>query len=1210
MLALAHGADVNTRRRRLDDRPRTQVAFRPVSQAKFLLLTAFGLLACGAPQGWTEAERTGGPRVIWDFDARPLPDIPLPNDLAMRVDPSSPTGLRVNVSTHASTEHERDIRRKFNTLDGFGTYAPISVGFDKPLDIENLFARHADNDDFRDDAVYLLNIDESCARYGEEIALDIGKRRFPITMWQRSSGTPDPEAPDGVVVGGGNLYFPLDAHGDSPNLLFEDRNEDRNGNGALDPGEDVDQDGVLDVANLRDPAACDGIPRYSIEHHRCLADQLLTFYERETNSLVLWPLWPLEQRCKHAVVLTKRLVGEDGRPVESPFASVNDISQTAALTSATGLLGRYGLSVDDVAFAWTYTTGSMTTDLERLRAGLYGAGPFAELAEQFPVDDLQLWTAGELAADQGLEPAPGTEDRVVAPGGCIAAGLTWLWGQGQGEWEANMCSIQADLAAIGGLFGGSFSAPDLLVDRDGHATPAYPSTHDELWQIDAEAGQATIGTTRPTFWCALPQRAADCTPGNPEGRPFCPPYPTVIYAHGYGGSRAEISLHMGRHAAMGQAACSIDAYGHGLSRMLVPNNPEAQTFSIAQFVFEGLGVPELGAMILRGRDRDLDNDGLPDPGADMWTADIFHTRDMVRQSVLETMQFVRILRSMDGSTRAADGSLLGDVDGDGEVDLGGPDTTIGHWGISLGGILSGVLAGSEPSLDAASPNAGGAGLTQVSGRASQGGVPEAVGLPVLGPLVLGCLATDTHQRPVAVGEPGNDCFDGDGQVEGPFVGGNLRLAFLLNANAKSAMREFAAVEGVAVGDRVVLENLANGERAEQRISERGWLRFSVAADALDPIERRSLIGLSGDMAGIGSASDNTLLGDPLRLTVYVGESEQVRGVIDSFQRELDFQGTRYREGSTLVALQAGLGYQRNTPGFRRFLGLAQHALGPGDPGVWMPHVWMYPLDVSYDPHVQGGNTRVLVMPTAGDSNVPVSTGVAMGRTAGLLGDWRRDETLPPEQGWRELFAVDPRYGTSIDQMLVDNYVVEAIASLQRFPDNPLNPNVIFDADDVSDGTATWSCGPSDWSALIGENQCPAEIDGQEVFFPVPHPPDGAALRVNRPRAEGGYDAFRVPVLRPAGQHGIYNAQAFRTFDADAYMVDFTARFLGTAGGVVSHEPGCDCASTQAPPILVSGDERFYALGNRACGSDDLRVCEAACASAWGIQTPAQITCEP
>ena len=57
---------------------------------------------------------------------------------------------------------------------------------------------------------------------------------------------------------------------------------------------------------------------------------------------------------------------------------------------------------------------------------------------------------------------------------------------------------------------------------------------------------------------------------------------------------------------------------------------------------------------------------------------------------------------------------------------------------------------------------------------------------------------------------------------------------------------------------------------------------------------------------------------------------------------------------------------------------------------------MEPLDYSYDEDARG--TRVLMMPTAGDTIVPVYTGVAMGRVSGLFGLWLRDESLPPEQG--------------------------------------------------------------------------------------------------------------------------------------------------------------------------------------------------------------------
>ena len=71
-------------------------------------------------------------------------------------------------------------------------------------------------------------------------------------------------------------------------------------------------------------------------------------------------------------------------------------------------------------------------------------------------------------------------------------------------------------------------------------------------------------------------------------------------------------------------------------------------------------------------------------------------------------------------------------------------------------------------------------------------------MPVLGPIVVGCLPTDSHQRPLAVGVSGGDCLR-DGTLDGA-DGGQLRLAFFLNDTARRATREFAMVEGVEVGD--------------------------------------------------------------------------------------------------------------------------------------------------------------------------------------------------------------------------------------------------------------------------------------------------------------------------------------------------------------------------------------------------------------------------
>ena len=1148
------------------------------------------LLAAGCagetPEGLYPTEHTGGPEVIWDVFAKPLPLIPLPNDAATRPSDDSPTGIRLNISLQADTRFERRMRHGFNQLDGFGTYGPIYVQFDVPLDVEDLWERHnggpwpqggSARDDFRDDAVFLLNVDPSCKRFGEEVALDMGRGRFPVVLDKQSIVKGDPSAPEGITIQDRNVAFDNDPHTLSNNLLFEERNEDKNGNGHLDPGEDTDHDGHLDIPNFMDPNACEDHSIGSLQRDQCIVDQLLTFYDREDNTLILRPVWPLEERCTHAVVLTKRLKGTNGLPVQSPFPQVNHAEQTTGLAPLVPLLSRYELSVEDIAFAWSFKTGSMTHDLEALRKGLYGHGPFARLKDEFPTSSLEWYV-----------PQEGERSGAVLKGACAGLTLSKAWDELINEWIPNLCALDADFSHLGGVFHGTFQAPNLMVNKEGMGDEFYPMDSKESWDLDASKGEATYGSQEVTFWCFLPREKADvtCEEHNPEGIPFCKPYPVVFYSHGYGGSRAGLQDSVGRAASMGFASCSMDAYGHGgnRQRLSYPNG-------ILEKKFSPFGAQEMETIMLRGRDRDLNNDGIPDPGGDFWTNDIFHTRDMLRQTVLEWMQFIRIIRSFDGIATNESGELLGDPDLDGVVDLGGPKTVLGLWGISLGGIVAGILKGAEPSLNAASPNAGGAGLTDIGVRSIQAGVPEAVILPILGTLLVGSMEQDPHQNPLP--------------------GAALVLAFRVNDVGNSALLPFHEVQGVQVGDKVIVENLDKPlKRAEAYITQRGTLRLSVAADALGPLERRPLLGLEGADTGPRDIENPVDFGDRLQVTIYQGNSGTIREVVNTFDRDLLFQGSRYRENTSLVALQEGLGYQRNTPDFRRFLGIAQHALDPADPAIWAAKVAVDPIDASYDPNWteewKGGHTRVLYMPTLGDPQVPINTGIAEARVGGLFGSWIRDKKLSPEYGWRALFRPDSRFGHSIEHELISRFVVEGVDRLERFgKTHPHLPHqqVLYDVDDYGDGATQWSCIQEEsWAGDWDKHNCPEELIQSNQSFQVPTAEPGKTIRAVMERQEGRFDSVRMPLIRPTGQHGIYNPQPFRPFDADTHMSNYTLRFLGSGGARVDHVEGCDCSSLGAASWQLQGEPTLGLEGtDGACETKDLKVCSPACAKAWGIQ---------
>ena len=100
---------------------------------------------------------------------------------------------------------------------------------------------------------------------------------------------------------------------------------------------------------------------------------------------------------------------------------------------------------------------------------------------------------------------------------------------------------------------------------------------------------------------------------------------------------------------------------------------------------------------------------------------------------------------------------------------------------------------------------------------------------------------------------------------------------------------------------------------------------------------------------------------------------------------------------------------------------------------------------------------------------------------------------------------DERYGVSVDQHLVDTYVIEGDAMLQRYRDNQLiltcfTTSMIFQM--VLHSLA--------WTVrlviLIGENECPDDVQGQNILrYPIQNLVKRCASIVNA--EDGSYDSF-------------------------------------------------------------------------------------------------------
>ena len=1080
----------------------------PSSVARRAVLVGVVFLsACdggGIPTGWRATPAGEGPRIVWDLHAGTLPEIPLPNDVATWPDPTSPTGMRLNASTFVPTHLEARTRSLFDELDGWGTFAPISVAFDEDIDLDDLLARqggadHFHESDFPEHAIYLVDLET-----GLPVPLDLQSGSFPYVATHTDQ------------------YFDNDPRAGESNVLFETVEEDANDNGVLDPGEDTDFDGVLDHPST--------IERSPGTDPLATVDGMAWFYERETRTLIVRPMLPLRPRTEYAVILTQRLVGErTGAPVRSPFPHVHHVRQTDALAELPALLAAhpelYGSLAtggwSEVAFAWTFTTQSVTDDLDTIREGLYGRGTMARLSDEFPVDAVPLeMQTGRGCADPGprIYVAPGDQVRnALGEIAELAFGLS-------PEATAQLLSSYATLSHVVTVV---FESPYFFAD------PEHEDLED-AFDMDWQTGRARTTREALTMTIYVPTEGAD------RAQPFSP----TLYVHGHGSNAAEVLTYGGLVLQHGNALVTINAHGHGLDL-------DAGTRNIIRSLFASECIEGTADALILGRARDLDGNGSLDSGADFWTAYIFHTRDSVRQTIVDEMMAVRVLRSFDGTRRAGavtiprldeepwafdgdydgDGTadLAGDFDGNGVPDVGGTDVPYAMAGGSLGGIITGVMAGMEPAISTFVPVVGGGGLADVAIRTENGAVLRAMLLRVMGPLVVTTPVTG----------PGDDtsCAAGDVSVR--------VLAPLLTEAVRTEIACLPAAE-VSGDDLLVVRNLTNGEVgcAGATGAEAGRFRVPIASDEGDAwvIEHyrhgRDLVHF-GDCTFEGDAPAPDRVIETWEVEAGAGE-----GRCDSCAT---FGETTWAMGDPLVSPAPGFGRRRQTPDFRRLVMLAQIGLERGDPINYVRRVFLEPITA---PDAPARPRNILVTHTDGDPNVCIATGFSMARAAGVLPFLPTDAPahLRDFRAPASFEAARPGFASPND-VLVDFHAIEGLARLERHPVAGGGEAFLADVDDLSDGRLFF--------AADGETQLPPAMGG---LAPVTVAPPLRWSR--RSRAMTGpmddavwtYEAGEpssgvvMPYVVPRGIHGFTDIfDSTVGFDMAAYMFNMLGRYTARDG---------------------------------------------------------------
>ncbi len=1025
-----------------------------------------------APDGLRRTPAGPGATVRFDLAHTPLPDIPLPTDTATWPDPTSRTGLRINASLIAPTEIERDARARFDQLEGWGTFSPITVSFDlgdkggKPrgsadsaLDIANIKKRHQHDDyDFANDAVYVVNLST-----GVPVALDVGNGNFNYTLKTLDK------------------YWPNDTRASERNLLFESFDETKHGSitpDAFKPAADKDFDGFLDLPNLDDPyacpdadATCDNTAKESEaaynspdciakrrQRDQCISDHLLTFYERETDTLILRPILPMKEMTRYAVVLTDRLLDGNGNAVKSPFdfvyhasqeasaARVRDVMNDAKVASYYGDLAGTGL--DHVAFTWSFTTQPTVDDMKRLRDGLYGQGPFKKFSTDFPAQlELQRAVGLNSGLQKGATDPEGWQSNTKA--GCdvksknlfivktddIKAIFAQLVIQGFGERDGPKTQeLLKTFDAVDYLLIGTYKSPFLL---EGGPQETDPKA---AFHLNYLTGEGSITSDNVQFFAVVPKETAQ----------FKQPFNVDIYGHGYTGAFIEEIIYGGLMAQHGLATVGINAMGHGL------DFGNIATDTAVQGVLGSTCVGPFYDALTLGRARDLNRDGRVDSGGDFWSSYLFHTRDGVRQSVLDHIQLVRIMRSFgtgnsgalcksdktgwaSPATEACDANqdgqpdLFGDFDGNGVPDFGGPSATYGTWGESLGGILSGIHGAIDAYVTAASPGSGGGGLTDIGIRSFQGGVVEAVLLRVWGPLLVTVPAGDRKAC---------DSLSTDGDHCTVCQADEISLRWVMPDNNDTGEVEIDCLSKSEIQDTTVLVyNQDNDELRCARVDDLVDMRVGIPASIGDRISISFYDGADG-VTDYKSCSP-TFAGDakPRTTISSYGKGRVVAGTVNAIETEScaaatcnTFQGLFFGEGDPLTAPAEGFGQIRQTPSLRRFIQLAQAALEPGDPISFAPY---YAIEHMTDPYGKViAPHALLTLDTIGDMNVPLNSGIAFARASGALPFMRPDQAsrYPEYANYVTPDALYKALGNhTANQDLIDHHVVEGVTKLARHP---------------------------------------------------------------------------------------------------------------------------------------------------------------------------------
>lgn len=713
-----------------------------------------------------------GPAIMFNPLIQPVPDVPFPNDLSLRITDETLSGVAWNVPLEQASDHRTRLRERVNTLDGFGPYAPITLSFEGPLDLHTV----------TDDSVIVINIEEGHPRYGERVLIDLGKGYFPVKDEVGELYGQDPNAGLGDLLFGAENSVGLDPDGAPIRLTWY---EVATNTLIMRPVVPLAQNARHAVLLTRDitGTAADGTHGPIRAPFDFKAHAAQTPLIREAARLADLPLTNLAYGWTYttADMIEPLLLMRDGLYGEGPLDWLADVARPGLLrvhhTGVTHdakdtadpddptdtpyilqaeffgrLLGLVGNFSDQVQFE---------LDFKALDYVVFGSietpNLLANQERIFEVDPL----SGEGDAAPQVVPfmvtVPKATDRYKAP----FPVLFYFHGTGSSRMEA---LVMAEAMAKQGWATMSF-------DAVGHG-PLVPDIYKLINDNLDSIGPILAGLPRILASLLVPDRVDEFAMfkvTNPDGSP----------------NRE-----------------GIDAFLKEL---------------------EGIGL--WSEIALYGRNQDIDGDGELATAESFFSSDPFRQCSSFWQDTVDLMQIVKQVRGFRQSAvppavpnpRGADEAslmpnlLAGDFNADGILDIGGPDVPMGVAGTSLGGFHSVIAAAVEPEITTASPIVAGGGFTDVMLRSSLREILTRILMEVFGVMVVGCPDPETDTLYLSLNNASNRC------------------------RRDLEATSFAKMEIPAPGTTVRLVNQRNGLVVEGEVNAQGGLSIAVESDEGDTL---------------------------------------------------------------------------------------------------------------------------------------------------------------------------------------------------------------------------------------------------------------------------------------------------------------------------------------------------------------------------------------